>query len=61
MTLDVRGGTIAGNVVNDEGVFAVAGEVDESGEGTIRIGQVGGVIRSRRAVSSPTIRTCVAG
>jgi hypothetical protein len=59
MTLDVSGGTIAGNVVNDEGVFAVAGDVDESGAGTIRIGQVGGVIRftSNRFVADyPNLR-----
>ena len=59
MTLDVRGGTIAGNVVNDEGVFAVAGEVDQSGEGTIRIGQVGGVIRftsTRFVADYPNLR-----
>jgi hypothetical protein len=44
LTLDVRGGYIAGNVVNSEGVFPVAGEIDLTGNGTIRIGQVAGII-----------------
>jgi len=48
LTLDVKGGLIVGNVVNREGVFAVAGEVDPYGNGTIRIGQVAGVIRFDR-------------
>jgi hypothetical protein len=48
LTLDVRNGSIVGNVVNSEGVFAVAGEVDPYGNGTIRIGQVAGVIRFDR-------------
>jgi hypothetical protein len=45
LTLDVRGGVIVGNVVNNEGVFAVGGEVDAAGRGTIRIGHVAGVVR----------------
>lgn len=48
LTLDVRGGSIVGNVVNSTGVYAVAGEVDPDGSGVIRIGQVGGVIRFAR-------------
>ena len=48
LTLDVRDGFIVGNVVNSEGVFAVAGEVDRGGTGTIRIGQVAGVLRFDR-------------
>jgi hypothetical protein len=38
LTLDVRGGVIVGYVVNSEGSFAVGGEVDAAGRGTIRIG-----------------------
>lgn len=48
LTLDVRGGYIAGNVLNSEGVFPVAGEIDLTGNGTIRIGQVAGVIHFGR-------------
>jgi hypothetical protein len=48
LTLDVRGGYIAGNVVNSEGVFPVAGEIDLTGNGTIRIGQVAGIIHFGR-------------
>jgi hypothetical protein len=48
LTLDVRGGSIAGTVVNDEGVFPVAGELDPYGNGTIRIGQVAGVVQFGR-------------
>jgi hypothetical protein len=48
LSIEVSGGLIVGNVVNDEGVFGVAGEVDASGEGTIRIAAVGGVIRFGR-------------
>jgi len=45
LTLDIRGGAIAGNVINSEGVFALVGEVDAAGRGIIRIGQVAGVVR----------------
>jgi hypothetical protein len=47
LTLDLRGGTVVGSVVNPEGVSPVTGEVDPDGYGTIRIGQVAGVIRFR--------------
>ena len=45
LTIDVHGGRIFGNVVNSEGVYAVAGQVDAGGSGVIRIGGVAGVIR----------------
>ncbi len=45
LTLEVRQGVLMGNVVNDEGAFAVTGEIDRSGRGVIGIGQVAGVIR----------------
>jgi len=59
LTLDVRGGAIVGNVVNSEGVFAVGGEIDAAGRGTIRIGRVAGVVRfaGRRFVADyPNLR-----
>jgi len=59
LTLEVRGGVIVGNVVNSEGVFAVGGEVDAAGRGTIRVGQVAGVIRftGRRFIADyPNLR-----
>lgn len=45
LTLDVKEGSIIGNIENKEGVFPVAGSVGASGAGTLRIGQVAGVIR----------------
>ncbi len=48
VTLDVRGGTIAGNVVNSLGVTPIAGEIDPRGDGVLQIGGVGGVIRFER-------------
>jgi len=45
LTLDVRGGRIVGNVINSEGVYAVAGGIDVGGSGVIRVGGVAGVIR----------------
>ena len=59
LTLDVRGGSIVGNVVNAEGVFPVAGEVGPDGTGMIRIGQVAGVVRfgpSRFVADYPNLR-----
>jgi hypothetical protein len=59
LTLDVRGHTIVGNVINSQGVYAVGGEIDTSGNGVIRIGRVAGVIRfsaTRFVADSPNLR-----
>jgi hypothetical protein len=45
MTLDVRGSSIRGAVVNPFGIFPVIGSLSPAGVGTIRVVQMGGRIR----------------